>query len=572
MSAERPSSRAAAWWLAAIVLVGIGLRFYALGYGLPDVHNPDEIPILNRGLAFAKGSLNPHNFLYPTLYFYALFAWETLFFLAGRMVGTYRSVSDFQREFFLDPSRLVLAGRALTAVFGVVTIPAVYRFGARLYNRATGLGAALFLAVSPFAVRDAHYVKLDVPVTLFVVLTFVFLAEIVADEDAAGRRRTWLLAGAMSGLAMSTHYYAIAIVVPFFVVTIADARRTGRAGASFVMLVWAGVASVIAFFAASPFMLVEPQTVIRDLVGVRQVDIDRAVAGSRAFSSLGPYLHMLATDALGWPVAIAAAVGLVAAIIADWRRGWLMASFVVAFLAFCANTVPESRYLNVVLPVLAVAAASLLTRAPRGVGAGLIVAAAMPGFLLSVRSDQFYRQDDTRTLAREFIEREVPSGSTVLVQPHGVLLRQSRDGLIEALRANLGSESRATIKFQLELGLDPQPSPSYRTFYLGEKGEDADKIYISPKSFGRGAGVAALRDANVRYVVMKRYNDPDPAVQSLQTVLEREAHLVATFSPYRSDAGHDEQATVAPFFHNTAARIDPALERPGPIIDIWRID
>src|SRR5262249_8159915 len=139
MSAERPSSRAAAWWLAAIVLVAIGLRVYALGYGLPGVPNPDQIPTPNRPPALPNGSLHPHNFLYPTLYFYALFAWETLFFLVGRVFGIFRSVSDFQREFFLDPSRLVLAGRALTAVFGVVTIPAVYRFGARLYNRATGL-------------------------------------------------------------------------------------------------------------------------------------------------------------------------------------------------------------------------------------------------------------------------------------------------------------------------------------------------------------------------------------------------------------------------------------------------
>jgi hypothetical protein len=29
---------------------------------------------------------------------------------------------------------------------------------------------------------------------------------------------------------------------------------------------------------------------------------------------------------------------------------------------------------------------------------------------------------------------------------------------------------------------------------------------------------------------------------------------------------------VAPFLHNTDARLDSALERPGPVIEIWRID
>ena len=51
------------------------LRVRGLGFGLPAVYNPDEVAIMSRALAFAKGDLNPHNFLYPTLYFYALFGW-----------------------------------------------------------------------------------------------------------------------------------------------------------------------------------------------------------------------------------------------------------------------------------------------------------------------------------------------------------------------------------------------------------------------------------------------------------------------------------------------------------------
>ena len=60
----RASSRWPAW-----------LRVPGLAFGLPAVYNPDEIAIMSRALAFAKGDLNPHNFLYPTFYFYVLFAW-----------------------------------------------------------------------------------------------------------------------------------------------------------------------------------------------------------------------------------------------------------------------------------------------------------------------------------------------------------------------------------------------------------------------------------------------------------------------------------------------------------------
>ena len=141
-------TRTAAWLLVAVVALSAVLRFWAITYGLPAIFNPDEIPILSRALALAKGDLNPHNFLYPTLYFYELFAWEALYFVVARVAGTYQSLAQFQNAFFVDPSRLVLVGRTLTATFGVATVIAVYFAGRRLYNRNVGIAAALFLPAS----------------------------------------------------------------------------------------------------------------------------------------------------------------------------------------------------------------------------------------------------------------------------------------------------------------------------------------------------------------------------------------------------------------------------------------
>ena len=54
--------------LSGTILVAVVFRLVGLMYGLPAVYNPDEIAIMNRALTFATGSLNPHNFVYPTLY------------------------------------------------------------------------------------------------------------------------------------------------------------------------------------------------------------------------------------------------------------------------------------------------------------------------------------------------------------------------------------------------------------------------------------------------------------------------------------------------------------------------
>jgi hypothetical protein len=54
--------------------------------------------------------------------------------------------------------------------------------------------------------------------------------------------------------------------------------------------------------------------------------------------------------------------------------------------------------------------------------------------------------------------------------------------------------------------------------------------------------------------------------------LAREGRRLALVSPYRADRTEGEDRAIEPFLHNTDARIDAALERPGPALEIWRID
>jgi MFS family permease len=563
--------------LLAICTLALALRLLALSYGLPATYNPDETPILNRALAFAKGDLNPHNFLYPSLYFYALFGWEVLFFVVGRVAGLYHSVDEFQREFFTDPSRLFLAGRALTALFGAAAVPALYAFGRRLYDRTTGLIAAAFLAVAPVAVRDAHYVKLDVPVAFFVVLTHVALARIVTDRAAAARRRSWAVAGLFAGLTVSTHYYAAFIVLPVAAAALIHGVRTSRWREAAAVLTIAALATIAGFVIGTPFLFLEPHTALRDIVAVREIDIDRAVESTGAFTSFARYADILFHDAVGWPVCLLAAAGFVWAIAADWPRGLMLGTFTGAFLVFLSNTVPMSRYLNVILPLMGLAAAFTIVRISRAFGArssavvlALTVLAMIPGLLTSVKTDLFFRQADTRTVAREYIESRIPSGATILVQPYSAPVRRSHEGLVEALRANLGSEGKASIKFQLMLGAEPA-APSYRLIYLGDGGEDPDKIYVSPKAFDRSAGLSPLRALGVQYVIVKLNNVPNPALAGLEAALAREGRRIATFTPYRASATAAERRAVPPYLHNTAARVHPVLERPGPGLEIWDI-
>ena len=281
--------RRATLLLAVAIVLGVTLRLVGLQYGLPAVYNPDEVAIMNRAVAFATGDLNPRNFVYPTLYFYVLFAWEGLAFVAGRVAGVFDSTAAFERSFFVDPTYIYTAGRLFTTLCGVATIVATYALARRVAGRTAAVTAAALLAVAPLAVRDAHYVKHDVPVTLLIVLTHIGILRV------NGAPRAWFVAGGLAGLAVSTHYYAVLLAAPFLAVLAVDARH-GRTGNAVRGLAVAAIGGFVAVLVTSPFLFADPAATLADMSGkssdrdgsshryartLRQLDVLRELALQR---------------------------------------------------------------------------------------------------------------------------------------------------------------------------------------------------------------------------------------------------------------------------------------------------
>ena len=116
------AARRSAVTLAAVCVLGFALRVVGLQYGLPAVYNPDEVSIMARALSFARGTLNPHNFLYPTFYFYVLFAWVGAYLAWVWLSGRVASIGALQQLYFTDPTGIYTAGRALGVAAGTATI------------------------------------------------------------------------------------------------------------------------------------------------------------------------------------------------------------------------------------------------------------------------------------------------------------------------------------------------------------------------------------------------------------------------------------------------------------------
>jgi len=100
--------------------------------------------------------------------------------------------------------RLFLIARALSAAAGIATVSVTYRVGVSLFDRTTGLVAALFLAIAALHVRESHFALTDVSATCLLMASFLRIVR----YWRSGFRRDALLAAVLAGLAASTKYNA----------------------------------------------------------------------------------------------------------------------------------------------------------------------------------------------------------------------------------------------------------------------------------------------------------------------------------------------------------------------------
>ncbi len=142
----------------------------------------------------------------------------------------------------------------------------------------------MFLAAAPFAVRDAHYVKHDVPATLLITLA-VMAAVRLAEDGSQSRDRRLVIAAATAGFAVSSHYYAVFVGLPlmcglWLAWSDSSLRQAGRQDRP------SGRHRGHRVLPGSPFLLAEPLTAWRDIRANRRIVIDRAAEiGGQAFAS-----------------------------------------------------------------------------------------------------------------------------------------------------------------------------------------------------------------------------------------------------------------------------------------------
>jgi 4-amino-4-deoxy-L-arabinose transferase-like glycosyltransferase len=579
--------------LLGILALAFVVRLWGAGFGLPFLYHADEPIVVNHALAFGTGDLNPHFFNIPPLTSYLLFICYGIYYVAGWGAGLFHSVRDFEQLFYFDPSSFYLIARLVFGVFlGTLSVYILFPLVKRLGDMRTALWSSFFLATNFLHVRDSHYIYADIPLVFVLLLGMTVIlsgakgkafdavrhceeprrgdvaismhknkiASPAARNDTVADWKWHLLIGGVIGLATATKYNGVFLAIPYLWVCVR--RVPWKQWPVFGCLAAASAGAV--FFVLNPYAMLDHAFFVKELS-------EQSAANSGGL----PWFHHLTyslVGALGWPMLLLSLLGAFWALLSKDVRSQAIAVFVVGYYAvLCRFGQPYDRYVLPLVPFMLILAAEALARIKvrfRLLFWILIPLAVFPSIIKTVYWDRLMAAPDVRTVAKEWVEANIPSGSSLALDGGFYMPRLafSPKQLEEKKsRAAEGFQSGAKMR-RLDALLSKPYQPAYELHFLSNGPEKPGFLFAEPLA---PFDLKTLRRKGIQYVLL--IEALRPGGDSFYQALQNSADLIMTFSPYRNREDltiHDPQTmTGGPFLWKDIV----SRERGGYPISIYKV-
>jgi len=406
-----------------VLIAGAGVRLWGLQFGLPHtLAQADESLVARTAIDVSRGHFNPGFFNYPSLFMYVAGAAFSTGCAVRELAGQFGSYSACTDSWPTEWEPFFLTARAISAAFGTLTIWLVFRLGLRLFDRTAALAGALFMAFAFLHVRDSHFGVTDTTMTALTVGALLALAH--ADERPTPRR--FARAGLVAGLAASTKYNGLLLVVPALVSQFA-AWRSGqplRVSARHV-LSFAG-AMVGGFLLGTPFALLDWPRFWTDATS----EMAHLAMGHGIRLAVGWRQHVLVNlwHGMTWPLLAASLAGALWVAVRLPHRAALLLSFPVVYYVvagrgytvFARYMLPDVPFLCLTagFSVARIAEAIARSRSPRlfhGVAAALGVLLVLPTAWKTIELDRLLVRADSRVLAAAWLDEHMADRSSIYV-------------------------------------------------------------------------------------------------------------------------------------------------------------
>jgi hypothetical protein len=546
--------------LAGIVTLALVLRLWGIRFGFPYAYHFDEPTYVRIALNLGEGLIGRQP--NPTGFSNLLFAEYGVYFIAGRIGGHLASAAEAGQFWRANPTAFhILLGRLTNALLGTLGVLVAYWLGKEAGGRGTGLLAALFLAVSFLHVRNSHYVTPGITaasLTSLGVLCSLLAMRIpmyssATSERRSGseksRRRYLVLAAAAAGYAIATKWSVWPVIIPLAVAVSHGLWLQGcqeaRSRLAYLAL---AVGSFGGGFLAGGFQLV-----LKPLAYWNYALLEREAGQEGGFwiwqiGTVPGWLFYVKVLYYGWGGVLLglASVGflrrLVRVITRGDRMSILLLSFPLLYYASMGSTRHYfARYALPLLPFGAVFAAEALmvgsawvrrrrVRWGRCLAMALAIASIAQPLAWSIRHDVLLTRQDTRTLAKEWIEAHIPPGAKI-----------ATDWPVY------------------------EPPLSRETYEVDTRGGEG--LSGRPLAWYREQGFDYLIASSFIYRITLLDKEQDARRRAFYAALDEELELVRRFSP---GEGNMEPPFVFDEIYGPWISV-LHRERPGPVLKIYRV-
>ncbi len=440
--------------LILIVLLSVVIRMWGLDFGLPQQFHPDEPVVVSRAqYGVATGDWNPRAFHWPSFQIYILGFEYGIWYQAGKLTGAWESdelvdipTGDrFIAYALRAPSGFYYLGRLTTVLFCAGIVWLMFIFSRRLLSVPWALAASALIAFHPIMIRHSRFITPDIPAEFFFLAALFFMDRLylelcksrgstAIEKKFKGIVWSGIFAAIMIGLGTGTKYPVAVLSIPLGLIILLAPSGMGISG-RIIFIFRLAATVIITFLITTPFALIDYEQFLRDIMTigwhVQTGHIGMEARGGIWMASIARLIR----DS-GWVWTTVGLIGLIG-FFTGLRRKWhLLLAFLFILIGLAPLTVFSDRYLVPLIPFFVLGISWLFERLsvhtilnkPRMIMVGAVVVFFMVsvyGFKVISNDARVLTMTDTRELALEWVEDNIPAHSVIVEEQGGPNLNTS---------------------------------------------------------------------------------------------------------------------------------------------------
>ena len=424
-------------YLPIILITAFVLRIWGIDFGLPYIYHTDEWNEVKRALMLGAGVLDFER-VGKGGYFYLLFCEYGIYYAILKTFSVVHSSEQFLYKLFQDPTSFWLIGRITTAVIGTLNCFLLYVLGKHAFSKTVGLFASLFMAIHLLHVASSHYITVDVPLTTLITICFIIMYRKTTESFSKWH---YILLGIFAALATMTKIPGAVIIFPILLfhynnLKSEHSKVTFKSYFCDSRLLMFSVIFTVVYILGEPGIIfqfkglvrwgisfINPFTPVSESISSRLYDIKSPV---RIYLiDQFPIRYFLTT--------IFICGGFIVCLKQFSYRKYLFLLFLIPYFFFLFSSKSKelvyARYLLPIMPILFVYVGIFLEYLLNVVDKRrvywkiliftVLMFSIYPLLKDSIAFDIDKTRPDTRTLAKEWVEKNIPSDSVIYIEGGG---------------------------------------------------------------------------------------------------------------------------------------------------------